>query len=85
MTKGEEKTSRALMIPFLAIHAKGGESMSPKQKDRTTTNFKNLVVQRVFFNWCLIVFKRGRKQYFKWYIKTLLNTKRRISFKGSFV
>jgi hypothetical protein len=24
------------MIPFLAIHAKGGESMSPKQKDRTT-------------------------------------------------
>jgi hypothetical protein len=28
------------MIPFLAIHAKGGESMGPKQKDRTTTNFK---------------------------------------------
>jgi hypothetical protein len=25
------------MIPFLAIYAKGGESMSPKQKDRTTT------------------------------------------------
>jgi hypothetical protein len=21
------------MVPFLAIHAKGGESMSPKQKD----------------------------------------------------
>ena len=42
MTKGEESTSRALMIPFLAIHAKGGESKSPKQKDRTTTNFKNL-------------------------------------------
>jgi hypothetical protein len=33
------------MIPFLAIYAKGGESMSPKQKDRTTTNFKNLVFQ----------------------------------------
>jgi hypothetical protein len=49
MTKGEESTSRALMIPLLAIHAKGGESMSPKQKDRTTTtNFKNLVFQRVF-------------------------------------
>jgi hypothetical protein len=27
---------------FLAIHAKGGESISPKQKDRTTTNLKNL-------------------------------------------
>jgi hypothetical protein len=25
------------MIPFLAIHAKGGENMSPKQKDHTTT------------------------------------------------
>jgi hypothetical protein len=44
MTKGEDSTSRALMIPFLAIHAKGGESKSPKQKDRTTTNFKNLVL-----------------------------------------
>jgi hypothetical protein len=31
------------MIPFLAIYAKGGESMSPKQKDRTTTNLKILV------------------------------------------
>jgi hypothetical protein len=43
MTKGEEITSRALMIPFLAIHAKGGESNEPKAKGphhRTTTNFK---------------------------------------------
>jgi hypothetical protein len=61
MTKGEEITSRALMTPFLAIHAKGGESISPKQKDRTTTNFKNLVFSRVFINWYPIVFKRGRK------------------------
>jgi hypothetical protein len=42
---------------FLAIHAKGGESISPKQKDRTTT----LILKRVFSNWYLIVFKRGRK------------------------
>jgi hypothetical protein len=61
MTKGEESISRALMIPFLAIHAKGRESKSPKQKDRTTTNFKNLVFQRAFFNWYPILFKRGRK------------------------
>jgi hypothetical protein len=44
--------------PFLAIHAKGGESISPKQKDRTTTNFKNVVFQicikRRFFYWYLI-------------------------------
>jgi hypothetical protein len=37
------------MIPFLAIHAKGGESMSPKQKDRTTTNFKNEYFQLVSY------------------------------------
>jgi hypothetical protein len=52
--------------PFLAIHAKGGESISPKQKDRTTTNFKNIVfqicIERRFFNWYLIfdrIFKIG--------------------------
>jgi hypothetical protein len=32
---GESK--RALKTPFLAINAKGGESISPKQKDHTTT------------------------------------------------
>jgi hypothetical protein len=47
------------MTPFLAIHAKGGESISPKQKDRTTT----LILKLRFFkwkisNWYLIVFKR---------------------------
>jgi hypothetical protein len=42
---GESSLKRAyisLKYPFLAIHAKGGESISPKQKDRTTTNFENL-------------------------------------------
>jgi hypothetical protein len=28
------------MTPFLVIPAKGGESISPNQKDRTTTYFK---------------------------------------------
>jgi hypothetical protein len=60
MTKGEDSSSRALMIPFLAIHAKGGESKSPKQKDRTT-NFKNFVFSKNFIIWYPIVFKRGRK------------------------
>ena len=45
MTKEEDTTSRALMIPFLAIHAKGGERKSPKQKDRTTTKFNKLSVE----------------------------------------
>jgi hypothetical protein len=50
-TKGGESLTKVLYFthkyPFLAIHAKGGESISPKQKDRTTTNFKN-VVKEVF-------------------------------------
>ena len=36
LTKGEKVILRALMTPFLAILARGGESISPKQKDRTT-------------------------------------------------
>jgi hypothetical protein len=60
MTKGEESTSRALMTPFLAIHAKGGESMSPKQKDRTTTNFK-----RVFSIGILLCSKGGESSISK--------------------
>jgi hypothetical protein len=35
-----EKVKGLTKSPFLEIHAKGGESISPKQKDRTTTNFK---------------------------------------------
>jgi hypothetical protein len=61
MTKGGDSSSRALMIPFLVIHAKGGESMSPKQKDRTTTNFKNFVFPRILSIGFPIMFKRGRK------------------------
>jgi hypothetical protein len=38
--RGREFTRAHISLtkyPFLAIHAKGGESISPKQKDRTTT------------------------------------------------
>jgi hypothetical protein len=41
--KGEKVVKEGLIFhskyPFLAINAKGGESISPKQKDRTTTLF----------------------------------------------
>jgi hypothetical protein len=36
---GENK--RALKTPFLAINTKGGESISPKQKDSTTMTISN--------------------------------------------
>jgi hypothetical protein len=56
---GESKTAHISLTktPFLAIHAKGGESISPKQKDRTTTNFKKCFhfVLKKFFNWYLII------------------------------
>jgi hypothetical protein len=56
----------SLKYPFLTIHAKGGESISPKQKDRTTINFKNLVSQfvfkEVFSNWYLILI-----EFSNWY------------------
>jgi hypothetical protein len=55
-----EKVKRAHIsltkYPFLVIHAKGGESISPKQKDRTTTNFKKCLnevfqfVLKIFFS-----------------------------------
>jgi hypothetical protein len=45
--KGSQKTL------FLAIYAKGGEILSPKQKDRTTTNVK---IFKNFSNWYLNVF-----------------------------
>jgi hypothetical protein len=32
----------------LAIHAKGEESISPKQKDRTTTNFQKFELRKGF-------------------------------------
>jgi hypothetical protein len=65
MTKGEESTSRALMIPFLAIHAKGGESMSPKQKDHTTTYFKNFVFPRILSIGFLLCSKGGESSISK--------------------
>jgi hypothetical protein len=40
---GEKSTKGSHKSLFLAIHAKGGESISPKQKDRTTTLRKILI------------------------------------------
>jgi hypothetical protein len=72
---GESK--RAHKVSVLAIHAKGGESISTKQKDRTTT-FKIFV-----FSWYLVIdifqigmilsigisFSKLASQYiFNWYI-----------------
>jgi hypothetical protein len=52
------------MIPFLAIYAKGGESMSPKQKDRTTTNFKNSFSIGMIFNLVSPCVQKGERVVF---------------------
>jgi hypothetical protein len=66
--KGEKVVKRAyisLKYPFLAIHAKGGESISPKQKDRTTTNFQNLSLEMmIFFQLISYYIKNGEKVVF---------------------
>jgi hypothetical protein len=68
----------------LAINAKGGEILSPKQKDRTTTNFKIFnwhilvcLLSRIFQNWYLNVFDFTQFGICKTG-KTLLKAKRRI-------
>ena len=62
--KGEKVVKEGFVshskYPFLAIHAKGGERISPKQKDRTTTNFKNIVFQ--------FVLKKFFKRFSNWYL-----------------
>jgi hypothetical protein len=58
------------MIPFLAIYAKGGESMSPKQKDRTTTNFKKNFSIGMIFNLISPYVQKGERvvfSKFNWY------------------
>jgi hypothetical protein len=80
-----EKVKRTLKTPFLAINAKGGESISPKQKDRTTTLTSKKIRNKVVFNGIFeisiplrnsilngiyILWKSFSKK--KWYLKYLI-------------
>jgi hypothetical protein len=89
----------------LAINAKGGESISPKQKDRTPTPISKFFETKLFSigifeisiplrNSISIGIYILRRSFSKLVskifdllsnFKTLLNTKRRISLRGSFV
>jgi hypothetical protein len=72
-------------LRFLVINAKGGESISPKQKDRTTT-FRKILIDIFQIGMLIYIFKTSISMYFQLIsIKTLLKAKRRISFRGSFV
>jgi hypothetical protein len=77
--RGESSQQRAyisLKYPFLAIHAKGGESISPKQKDRTTTLILKEFFKFIEGEFCLSqrksIWNRGRKfQILKMLLKIL--------------
>jgi hypothetical protein len=60
----EENLKGSKDSSFLAINAKGGEFIGPKQKDRTTIfKFKTISQKgRNYFNWCLF-HKRGRNHF----------------------
>jgi hypothetical protein len=93
-----ENLKRALKTLFLAINAKGGESISPKQKDRTTTPISKKFETK-FLMFSISIFQINiplrnsssfgiyilRRSFSNLVSKTLLNTKRRISLRGSFV
>jgi hypothetical protein len=83
-----EKVTRAHKVSVFGDSCQRGESISPKQKDRTTTLRKFLIdifqIGMFTFNW--YIFKTSISIYFQLVsIKTLLKTKRRISLRGSFV
>jgi hypothetical protein len=93
--KGGEKVKGLIFhsqVSVFGYSCQRGRKYSPKQKDRTNNNFKNEVFQFVLKKF----FSIGILSYF-WYnfklvwppskliSKTLLNSKRRISLRGSFV
>ena len=74
------------MIPFLAIHAKKGEKGAQSKRTAPPPISKNLVFSKKYLSLgILLCSKGGASSISKWYIKTLLNTKRWISARGSFV
>jgi hypothetical protein len=52
---GEKVIKGLTKSPFLAINAKGRESISPKQKDRITTFQKNLIDISNWYNYFQLV------------------------------
>jgi hypothetical protein len=57
MTKGEEKHFEGSNNSVFGDSCQKGEEMSPKQKDRTTTNFKNLSVE--YFSIDILLCSKG--------------------------
>jgi hypothetical protein len=65
MTKGEESSSRALMIPFFGDSCQRGRKYEPKAKGPHHHQFQKLSFSKSIFNWYLIMFKRGESSISK--------------------
>jgi hypothetical protein len=57
-TNGVESKKGSQKSPFLAVNAKGGEILSPKQKDRTT-NFKKIQNDDLCLSFQLVTYDRN--------------------------
>jgi hypothetical protein len=83
MTKGEESMSKGSNDSVFGDSCQRGREYEPKAKGPHHHQFQKLSFSKSIFYWYLIMFKKGEKIVFqKGYIKTLLNTNRRISFRG---
>jgi hypothetical protein len=86
MTKEEASTSMGSNDSVFGDSCQRGRKCEPKAKGPHHHQFQKLNFSKSIINWYPIMFKKGEKVVFqKGYIKTLLNTKRWISFRGSFV
>jgi hypothetical protein len=65
MTKVEESTSRALMIPFLAIHAKGGESKRAQSKRTAPPPISKTEFFKEYFQLVSYCVQKGEKVVFQ--------------------
>jgi hypothetical protein len=79
MTKGEDRTSMGSNDSVFGDSCQRGRKYAPKAKGPHHHQFQNLVFSKKYLSiGILLCSKGGESSISKWYIKTLLNTKRRI-------
>jgi hypothetical protein len=65
MTKGEDSTSRALMIPFFGDSCQRGREYEPKAKGPHHHQFQKLCVSKDIINWLSYCVQKGEKVVFQ--------------------
>jgi hypothetical protein len=86
MTKGEDSTYKGSNDSVFGDSCQRGRKYEPKAKGPHHHQFQKLsAFQKYFLLVSYCVQKEKKISFSKMYVKTLLNTKRWISFRGSFV